>query len=158
MRLKADVPIVVNSRRCGQKNDLAVGTKHRLGQRYKLGSNSLLLKIDVHSKIRKIAAIAEVCYRPSNANEEILAPTCGNNVRIVQHTRRQSKSSTGLLADKVERINKSRNSSTETVRANEKFMPNVWRASHGVDNRQTVKTASAAENKAATEAGLENQG
>jgi hypothetical protein len=86
MRLEANVPIIVNRRRCGQKNNLAAGTKHRLGQRYKLGANALLLKIDVHSKIRKIAAVTEVGYRPSNANEEILAPACGNNVRIVQHT------------------------------------------------------------------------
>jgi hypothetical protein len=85
MRLKANVPIVINSRRCGQKNDLAVGTKHRLGQRNELGANALFLKIYVNGKIGKITGVIEVRYRPSNANEEILTPARGDDVRMVQH-------------------------------------------------------------------------
>jgi hypothetical protein len=86
MRLKANMRIVVDSRRSGQKNHLTVRTKHRLGQRYKFGSNTLLLKIHIHSKIRKIAAVTKIRYRASNANEKILVPACGNYVRIIQHS------------------------------------------------------------------------
>jgi hypothetical protein len=50
-----------------------------------LGSNTLLLKSYVDSKIRKIAAVTKVCDRASNANEKILVPAGGNYVRIFQH-------------------------------------------------------------------------
>ena len=78
MRLKANVRIVVGGRRCGQENDLAMWTQHRLGQRYELGSNTLLLKISVDSKIGKITAEAKICDRASNANQETLLPACRN--------------------------------------------------------------------------------
>ncbi len=78
MLLKANVRIVVRRRRCRQKNDLAMRPQHRLGQRYKLGSDALFLKIYIDSKIREIAAIIKICYRASNANEEALLPARGN--------------------------------------------------------------------------------
>ena len=82
MRLKANVPIVVNSGGCRQKDDLAAGTEQRLGQRYQFGSDTLPLKSYVNSEIRKITAITKICDRASNANEKILVPAGGHDVRV----------------------------------------------------------------------------
>lgn len=77
--------IITRGCRCRQQDKRTIRTELFPGLADQYPSDSRMLNAAVHGKIRKVAAVMEVCDGPRNADEQVPLPGGDQKIGVVQH-------------------------------------------------------------------------